>query len=182
MRRPLVAQRLFCRRGEVLLMSSNLTVLRRDTPAAFVLLKHKDAKGQPVTTLKEIHSIPGETAPYRGYSVSYRDADGGTKSVEDCTTGLSLVMDTNTVARRSIVNLRERALERPDYDKWVADHVAGGGEAVVCCCVFDSNPALLVQNRTIRVQRPTSRPLSSESIRRAKQCVKAKRSSFRPSE
>jgi hypothetical protein len=113
------AEQLLLTRGELALLST--TKAFSEVVGGLVLLKHKDAAGAAQTTLIEIEKLPDVDAPYRPYPITYLSVEGTTEQVPDCVAGVELLMDSDTEAsRRSLVNVRDRAIDRTDYDTWVA--------------------------------------------------------------
>jgi hypothetical protein len=113
------AEQLLLTRGELALLST--TKAFSEVVGGLVLLKHKDAAGAAQTTLIEIEKLPDVDAPYRPYPITYLSVDGTTEQVPDCVAGVELLMDSDAEAsRRSLVNVRDRAIDRTDYDSWVA--------------------------------------------------------------
>lgn len=112
------ASQLLLTRGELAILST--TKSYSDVQGGLVLLKHKDSNGTPQTTLLEIDKVPEVDAPYRPYAIQYVGVDGSAKSMEDCVAGVELLLEDASPSRRSLVNIRDRALEPHDYNTWVA--------------------------------------------------------------
>jgi hypothetical protein len=112
------ASLLLLTRGELAILST--TKSYSDVQGGLVLLKHKDSNGTPQTTLLEIDKVPEVDAPYRPYAIQYVGVDGAAKTMEDCVAGVELLLDDAGSSRRSLVNVRDRALEPHDYNMWVA--------------------------------------------------------------
>lgn len=112
------ASQLLLTRGELAVLSS--TKSYSDVQGGLVLLKHKDASGTPLTTLLEIDKVPDVDAPYRPYLIQYVAVDGSAKSIDECVAGVELLLEEGAPSRRSLVNIRDRALEQHDYASWIA--------------------------------------------------------------
>jgi hypothetical protein len=112
------ASQLLLTRGELAVLSS--TKSYSDVQGGLVLLKHKDASGTPLTTLLEIDKVPDVDAPYRPYLIQYVAVDGSAKSIDECVAGVELLLEEAAPSRRSLVNIRDRALEPHDYASWIA--------------------------------------------------------------
>lgn len=117
------AEQLLLTRGELALLSTTKSF--GDIVGGLVLLKHKDAAGQPQTTLLEIEKLPDVEAPYRPYPISYIAVDGHTETLPDCVAGIELLMEGSEPSRRSLVNVRDRAIDKVDYDAWARKSLAG---------------------------------------------------------
>lgn len=111
------ASQLLLTRGELAVLSS--TSAYADVQGGLVLLKHKDASGTPLTTLLEIDKVPDVDAPYRPYLIQYVGVDGTAKSIDECVAGVELLLEEAAPSRRSLVNIRDRALEQHDYESWM---------------------------------------------------------------
>jgi hypothetical protein len=113
------AEQLLLSRGELAVLSS--TKAFSEVIGGLVLLKHKDDHGVAQTTLLEIEKLPDVDAPYRPYPITYIAPDGHTETLPDCVAGIELVMNSDSEAsRRSLVNVRDRAIDRISYDEWIA--------------------------------------------------------------